>query len=271
MKNEISIYNFQGQDVRIVDKNGNFWFIGKDLCNAIGIASYRTAISNLDEDEKGVVSIDTPGGKQSVSIVSESGMYSLILDSRKPEAKKFKKWVTSEVLPEIRKTGSYSLKINTKDNQEWLFFRETGKEIRKDLTDAIKHLVEYAKEQESKNPENYYMVITMLINRALYGCTSAKKIKKNLRDHLSVKQLPVLSACEVLVTNIINKWIEVKPYKMIYQEIKEKVLKYSELLGIEKPEHLTKNDHLKIVSNNLKDAFKEKTLVYPKYKQLHND
>jgi prophage antirepressor-like protein len=67
----------------------------------------RSVAERLDSDEKGVSSIHTPGGLQSVSVINESGLYSLILGSRKPEAKKFKKWVTSEVLPAIRKTGAY--------------------------------------------------------------------------------------------------------------------------------------------------------------------
>ncbi len=79
-----------------------------DVCAALSIANSRDAVTRLDEDEKGVATIDTLGGRQEMATVNESGLYSLILGSRKPEAKRFKKWVTSEVLPAIRKTGSYN-------------------------------------------------------------------------------------------------------------------------------------------------------------------
>ncbi len=77
------------------------------FCECLDIGNSRDAVAALDEDEKGVDSIDTPGGAQEMSIISEAGLYSLILRSRKPEAKAFKRWITHEVLPAIRKTGGY--------------------------------------------------------------------------------------------------------------------------------------------------------------------
>ena len=93
--------------VRVVDVNGEPWFVAKDVCECLDIGNSRDAVAALDEDEKGVDSIDTPGGAQEMSIISEPGLYSLILRSRKPEAKAFKRWITHEVLPAIRKTGGY--------------------------------------------------------------------------------------------------------------------------------------------------------------------
>ena len=93
--------------VRVVDVNGEPWFVAKDVCECLDIGNSRDAVAALDEDEKGVDSIDTPGGAQEMSIISEAGLYSLILRSRKPEAKAFKRWITHEVLPAIRKTGGY--------------------------------------------------------------------------------------------------------------------------------------------------------------------
>lgn len=93
--------------VRAVVKDGEPWFVAKDVCDALEIGNSRQAVSYLDDDEKGVTTNDTLGGTQQVSIINESGLYSLILRSRKPEAKKFKKWVTAEILPSIRKTGGY--------------------------------------------------------------------------------------------------------------------------------------------------------------------
>lgn len=104
---EVQVFNFNDNKVRTVKIHDEPWFLTKDVCVVLGISNSRDAISALDEDEKGVVITDTLGGEQKTSIVSESGLYSLILRSRKPEAKAFKKWVTSEVLPAIRKTGAY--------------------------------------------------------------------------------------------------------------------------------------------------------------------
>lgn len=94
-------------EVRTTMIDGGPWFSAGDLCVALGISDMRQAVERLDDDERGVFTVPTPGGDQSIRAVSESGMYSLVLTSRKPEAKIFKKWVTAEVLPAIRKTGAY--------------------------------------------------------------------------------------------------------------------------------------------------------------------
>lgn len=94
--------------IRVIEKEGSPWFIAKDICEALGLAQVSRAIQKLDEDE--VTSskvIDSLGREQTANAISESGMYSLVLVSRKPEAKAFKRWVTHEVLPSIRKHGGY--------------------------------------------------------------------------------------------------------------------------------------------------------------------
>lgn len=93
--------------VRVVDVNGEPWFVAKDVCECLELTNTSQTLSYLDDDEKGITTNDTPGGQQEMSIVSEAGLYSLILRSRKPEAKAFKRWITHEVLPAIRKTGQY--------------------------------------------------------------------------------------------------------------------------------------------------------------------
>jgi prophage antirepressor-like protein len=107
MKSEISVFKFQNRDVRVSVQDGDPWFVAKDVCDVLGLGNSRQAIANLDEDEKGVINNDTPGGNQKMATVSESGLYALIFQSRKPQAKAFRKWVTSKVLPQIRKTGGY--------------------------------------------------------------------------------------------------------------------------------------------------------------------
>jgi len=105
----LTAFDFNSNQVRTVSIEGQPWFVAKDVCNALEIANPRDAINKLDEDEKGVVNADTLGGSQEISIISESGMYSLVLKSRKPEAKVFKKWITAVVLPSIRQTGGYQV------------------------------------------------------------------------------------------------------------------------------------------------------------------
>ena len=105
----IVAFDFESHDVRIlVGQDGEPQFVSADVCNALSIRNSRDAIARLDDDEKGVAITDTPGGKQELAVINESGLYQLILTSRKPEAKRFKRWVTHEVLPSIRKTGSYA-------------------------------------------------------------------------------------------------------------------------------------------------------------------
>lgn len=96
-----------GRQVRTIIKDGEPWFVAKDVCEILEIANYRDALSRLDEDEKGVVTTDTPGGRQQVSVVNEPGLYRLIFTSRKEEAERFKRWLAHEVIPSIRKTGAY--------------------------------------------------------------------------------------------------------------------------------------------------------------------
>lgn len=100
---------FEGENlVRTVTIDDEPWFVAVDVCRVLGIKQATRAVENLDDDEKGVSNTHTLGGNQDLSIVSESGLYALIFRSRKPVAKKFRKWVTSEVLPSIRKTGSFT-------------------------------------------------------------------------------------------------------------------------------------------------------------------
>lgn len=93
--------------IRTTTINGEPWFVAVDVCKALEIQNNRDAISRLDADEKGVASTDTLGGKQELTIVNEPGLYALVLGSRKPEAKAFKRWITHEVIPTIRKHGAY--------------------------------------------------------------------------------------------------------------------------------------------------------------------
>lgn len=104
---DIQVFTYNSNEVRTVELNGEPWFVLKDVCEVLGIGNSRMVADRLDEDEKGVSQIDTLGGLQNVSIISESGLYNVILRSDKPEAKPFRKWVTGTVLPSIRRHGAY--------------------------------------------------------------------------------------------------------------------------------------------------------------------
>ena len=119
MNNELQVFNSsEFGNVRVVQVDGEPWFVAADVCRALEISNSRDAVARLDDDEKGVGSTDTLGGKQGMQIINEPGLYTLVLGSRKPEAKAFKRWVTHEVLPTIRKTGSYKTPKQSSDRDK---------------------------------------------------------------------------------------------------------------------------------------------------------
>lgn len=108
MNNITTFSNAEFGDIRVVMRESESWFVGKDIAEKLGYSNVRDALSkHVDSDDKGVAKCDTLGGKQNLTIINESGLYSLILGSKLPSAKRFKHWVTSEVLPSIRKNGGY--------------------------------------------------------------------------------------------------------------------------------------------------------------------
>lgn len=107
---DLTVFAFDSHAVRVIERDGEPWFVAADICAALGLPNTTRALERLDEDEQTLISIQgmqTGPGNPTVNVINESGMYALILGSRKAEAKRFRKWVTSEVLPAIRKTGAY--------------------------------------------------------------------------------------------------------------------------------------------------------------------
>ena len=110
MMNQIKIFESPefGRIRTVSDERGEPWFIGKDVATVLGYSNVRDALcKHVDKEDKGVANCDSLGGRQKTTIINESGLYSLILQSKLPRAREFKRWVTSEVLPQIRKTGGY--------------------------------------------------------------------------------------------------------------------------------------------------------------------
>lgn len=103
----LDIFRYEGQQVRTVMVDGEPWFVAADVAAILDLGNPRSSLALLDDDEKGVQTVDTLGGPQSMTTVNEPGLYTLILRSRKQEARTFKRWVTHEVLPQIRRTGGF--------------------------------------------------------------------------------------------------------------------------------------------------------------------
>lgn len=120
--NEISIFHFQGSEVRIVNVNDEPWFVAKDVAKILGYSDTQAMTRRLDDDEVSTCTDNSSGQVRYIAIINESGLYNAALGSTKPEAKAFKKWVTSEVLPSIRKHGGY-IAANGTETPEELYAR----------------------------------------------------------------------------------------------------------------------------------------------------
>ena len=108
MENALLIYSYGSKQVRTIEKDGDIWFVAKDVCDILEIQNHKDAIKSLDDDEKSGVDITDPHGRvQVTNVITESGVYALVFRSRKPEAKKFSRWVRREVLPSIRRMGAF--------------------------------------------------------------------------------------------------------------------------------------------------------------------
>jgi len=134
------VFIYSGSQVRTIIKDDEVWFVAKDVCDILNHSNHKMAVSRLDEDEVNkVYLIDSLGRQQQTTVVNEAGLYSLILTSNKPEARQFKRWITHEVIPTIRKTGGYvandDLFVETylkhADEQTKLLFRATLETVRK--------------------------------------------------------------------------------------------------------------------------------------------
>ncbi|ESA37650.1 prophage antirepressor [Leptolyngbya sp. Heron Island J] len=139
---EIVLFNFESHDIRYVGDGIKHEWVATDVCAALNIRNSSQALDRLDDDEKGICLSDTPGGEQELLTVNEPGLYGLVLGSRKPEAKRFKRWLKHEVLPAIRKTGSYNLqKTDSTPKPEPLQLPPADVRIR-DYANAMQYLEE---------------------------------------------------------------------------------------------------------------------------------
>ncbi len=173
MTGQVEVFNFSQEKapIRVQLINSEPWFVAKDVCEVLGIANHKDAASRLDEDERrGVGMTDPIGRPQTVTAVSESGLYSLIFQSRKAEAKKFRKWVTSEVLPSIRKKGYYGIK---KQATDYIDVRDVPYRVMNYRGGEVR-VVEWVTSE----------VLPSIRKKGYYG------IKKQATDYIDVRDVP---------------------------------------------------------------------------------
>ena len=209
--NDLQIFNSKEfGDVRAVIVNDLPWFVGKDVCEAFGDTNYRRSLLNIDDSDRGVSQIDTPGGKQNMVIINESGLYSLLFQMQPQKAKgvsqndalvnqrieklhRFKHWVTSEVLPSIRKTGSYNKPMSTAEKIKLL---AQGNE---ELNERVEKVEDKLDSLENDMP--------------LYGCEI-----EELKNHISRRAISILDGKNSEAYK--DASIRGTVYKDIYRQLK---------------------------------------------------
>ena len=173
---QMSEYNFKGFSVRSgLDQNGNIWFVAKDVCDVLGLSNSRDAVSALPEKTKAAVRVaDTEGQQRLTTVVSESGLYRLVMKSNKPEAEVFQDWVCEDVLPEIRKKGYYIDKAAVETDftkldaltDEVASLRMIESSFYRKITDAFKRASDYDTHSSEMN-----LFFATIQNRFLYAIT----------------------------------------------------------------------------------------------------
>lgn len=191
------VFNYEGEPVRTLTIDGDPWFVARDICGVLGIDNSQTR--RLDDEEKGLHSIQTPGGQQQMVTVNEFGLYSLVLGSRKKSAAPFKRWVTREVLPTIRKTGGYVVAGREEEFID-LYFPTLSEETKIAMVKDLQRSVQIMK------PKADY-----------FDALVERNLLTNFRD--TAKQLKIKQ-------NDFMAWLEDKGF--IYRDSKGKPKPYSE-------------------------------------------
>ncbi|HGA1545006.1 TPA: BRO family protein, partial [Escherichia coli] len=182
-QNDFTIFKFGDSEIRVINKCGEPWFVAKDVCDALNLTNSRKALTALDDDEKGVTLSYTLGGEQNLSIVSESGMYTLVLRCRDAVNKgsvphKFHKWVTAEVLPSIRKTGSYGNTLKAK--------KALPGKITTEQQEAIKQLVMSRGQSLPKEKQAKAMITMWSSLKSHFGCSYKEISEEQFTEALSL-------------------------------------------------------------------------------------
>lgn len=175
MENKLRVFeNEQFGKIRVIKEADTLNFVSADVCNALGID--KSQIRRLDEDEKGMRSIHTQGGTQKMSVVTEPGLYALVLSSRKPEAKTFKRWIIHEVIPTIRKTGGY---VNNDDLFVETYFSDANEEQKEVFRSTLKRIRTLNQKIEEDKPKVLLANAVSGSDNAISVADMAKILKQN--------------------------------------------------------------------------------------------
>lgn len=176
--NGIQIFqNNQFGQIRVAtNENGEPMFVAKDVCEVLGISKYRDALDRMDADERGSVRVDTPGGIQEVGAFTENGLYTVIIRSDKPEAKPFRKWVTSEVLPSIRKHGGY---LTPEKVEEALLNPDTLIQLATQLKNERAKRIEAEAHSKELEPKALFADAVATSDRSILIAELAKILRQN--------------------------------------------------------------------------------------------
>lgn len=184
-KNEVQIFNFNSSEIRVVkDEGGEPWFIAKDVCDVLGLSNITEALRNLDGDELTSEILKSGNQGREMKLVSESGLYALVIRSNKPNAKKFRKWITSEVLPSIRKSGGY-IAAKADETPEMIMARaikladETINRQKLQLEEKDKKIAEVNKQIEMDKPKVVFAESIAVAKTSILVGEMAKLIKQS--------------------------------------------------------------------------------------------
>ena len=180
---DLQIFNFEELPVRTLTVNEEPFFVGKDVAEILGYSNTRDALyRHVDGEDKDVVKLDTLGGKQSQTIINESGLYSLIFSSKLESAKRFKRWVTSEVLPTLRKTGTYQIPNDPMQALKLMF--EATEQTKEEIATVKADVIDIKENQKLDAGE--YGLITKTVHqrvayiRQIHGLPNNKEVNKPL-------------------------------------------------------------------------------------------
>ena len=186
MNKEIQIFNnAEFGEVRTVQIDGEPWFVGRDVCKALGYSDIKAGTrKNVDDEDKRVCPVDTPSGEQRMTVINESGLYSLIFGSKLPSAKNFKKWVTSEVLPTLRKTGAYGKPVPMTIPEQIQLLAQGNIEIKKEIDNVKADLENFKNDMPILGVEE--SKITNAVKKKGVQCLGGKQ--SNAYQNASLRQ-----------------------------------------------------------------------------------
>jgi prophage antirepressor-like protein len=225
---ESQILKFENTNVRTNIVNDTVWFCAKDVCQILGIKKYLDMMQNLDDDERTSMAVDTLGGSQNMTFINESGIYECIFRSRHPDAKKFKKWIKTDVLPSIRQTGKYNINQSIKNKK---YYEDKHEKILKDTQNvqinSYKTLYEiFEKVGEDRHRiiclDNLKNLATQLSNvPTIEDKSKLISLSERIYNDMNMKPTKAL-ANKILV---VGKDIKLK-YVLKYKENPQKCMKY---------------------------------------------